>query len=120
MDAGVLKQVPFFADASDEEAEAFTLTILHVFEKFLREELAIPTIPGRKSDAEKFAGAQPGAAPAARDPDANAAGAGDRRSASPGRAATRATPSEYASEVSAQDTSLETRSVQRFSARGCV
>jgi prolyl-tRNA synthetase len=46
------------AHASDEEAEAFTLTILRLFEKFLREELAIPSIPGRKSDAEKFAGAQ--------------------------------------------------------------
>ncbi len=46
------------AHATPEEAEAFTLTILTLFEKFLREFLAIPTIPGRKSDSEKFAGAQ--------------------------------------------------------------
>ena len=46
------------AHATPEEAEAFTLTILRLFEEFLREFLAIPTIPGRKSDSEKFAGAQ--------------------------------------------------------------
>lgn len=46
------------AHATAEEAEAFTLAILRLFERFLREVLAIPTIPGRKSDAEKFAGAQ--------------------------------------------------------------
>lgn len=46
------------AHASDGEAEEFTLTILAIFERFLREFLAVPSIPGRKSDAEKFAGAQ--------------------------------------------------------------
>ncbi|MFN8536772.1 MAG: proline--tRNA ligase [Thermomicrobiales bacterium] len=46
------------AHASDAEAEDFTLAILTIFERFLRETLAIPTIPGRKSDAERFAGAQ--------------------------------------------------------------
>jgi prolyl-tRNA synthetase len=46
------------AHATPEEAEAFTLTILRLFEEFLRDFLAIPTIPGRKSDSEKFAGAQ--------------------------------------------------------------
>ena len=46
------------AHATAEEAEAFTLTILRLFERFLREFLAVPTIPGRKSESEKFAGAQ--------------------------------------------------------------
>ncbi|MFN8511716.1 MAG: aminoacyl--tRNA ligase-related protein [Chloroflexia bacterium] len=46
------------AHATDTEAEEFTLAILTLFERFLREFLAIPTIPGRKSDSEKFAGAQ--------------------------------------------------------------
>ncbi len=46
------------AHATDEEAEGFTLTILALFEQFLREFLAIPTIPGRKSESERFAGAQ--------------------------------------------------------------
>ena len=46
------------AHATPEEAEAFTLTILRLFEDFLRDFLAIPTIPGRKSDSEKFAGAR--------------------------------------------------------------
>ena len=46
------------AHQTAEEAEAFTLTILNLFERFLREFLAIPTVPGRKSDSEKFAGAQ--------------------------------------------------------------
>jgi prolyl-tRNA synthetase len=46
------------AHSSDAEAEEFTLTILRIFERFLREHLAIPTVPGRKSESEKFAGAQ--------------------------------------------------------------
>jgi prolyl-tRNA synthetase len=46
------------AHATAEEAEALTLTILDLFERFLREFLAIPTVPGRKSESEKFAGAQ--------------------------------------------------------------
>ncbi|HEX5501065.1 MAG TPA: proline--tRNA ligase [Thermomicrobiales bacterium] len=46
------------AHATAEEAEAFTLTILDLFHTFLTEELAVPSIPGVKSEAEKFPGAQ--------------------------------------------------------------
>lgn len=46
------------AHATPEEAFDLTMTILRLFEKFLREFLAVPTIPGRKSESERFAGAQ--------------------------------------------------------------
>ncbi len=41
-----------------EEAEEETRKILNVYKKFAEEYLAIPVIPGRKSEAEKFAGAK--------------------------------------------------------------
>ena len=46
------------AHATAAEAEAFTMTILDLFTDFLQNELAIPVIPGRKSESERFAGAQ--------------------------------------------------------------
>jgi prolyl-tRNA synthetase len=46
------------AHATAEEAEAFTMTILQLFTDFLQNELAVPVIPGRKSESERFAGAQ--------------------------------------------------------------
>ena len=46
------------AHATAEEAEAFTMTILQLFTDFLQNELAIPVVPGRKSESERFAGAQ--------------------------------------------------------------
>ena len=45
------------AHATQVEAEAETLTILEVYRKFCEEFLAIPLIWGRKSAAERFAGA---------------------------------------------------------------
>jgi prolyl-tRNA synthetase len=46
------------AHATFEEAQAETLTILHdVYDATMRDLLAIPTIKGRKTDREKFAGA---------------------------------------------------------------
>jgi prolyl-tRNA synthetase len=43
---------------TEEEAEAETLLILHqVYQDFVERELAIPTIPGLKSDSERFPGA---------------------------------------------------------------
>ena len=41
-----------------EEAEAETLQMLKVYEEFYLEALAIPAITGRKTDKEKFAGAE--------------------------------------------------------------
>ncbi len=45
------------AHATSEEAEAETRRMVDVYTDFARNEAAIPVIPGRKSDAEKFAGA---------------------------------------------------------------
>jgi prolyl-tRNA synthetase len=45
------------AHATPEEAEERTLLMLEIFRQFLEELLAIPTLPGVKSEAEKFAGA---------------------------------------------------------------
>jgi len=45
------------AHATREEAVAETLQMLGVYEDFYLKEAAIPVIKGRKSDAEKFAGA---------------------------------------------------------------
>ncbi|HEX8732432.1 MAG TPA: proline--tRNA ligase [Ktedonobacterales bacterium] len=43
---------------TEEEAETETLMILtDVYQDFVEQELAIPVIPGRKSESEKFAGA---------------------------------------------------------------
>jgi prolyl-tRNA synthetase len=41
-----------------EEAEAETLKMLGVYKAFVEEDLAIPVIAGRKSEAEKFKGAE--------------------------------------------------------------
>lgn len=43
--------------ATAEEAEAETRTMLEVYTAFAREVLAIPVLPGLKSESEKFAGA---------------------------------------------------------------
>src|SRR6201997_1205701 len=45
------------AHATAEEAEAETRQMVDVYTDFARNEAAIPVIPGRKSDSEKFAGA---------------------------------------------------------------
>ncbi len=45
------------AHASAEEAEARSLQMLDVYRDFVENELAIPVIPGTKSESEKFAGA---------------------------------------------------------------
>ena len=45
------------AHATFEEAEEETMRILDIYKTFAEEYLAIPVIPGRKSEAEKFAGA---------------------------------------------------------------
>lgn len=42
---------------SEDEAEAETLTILEIYRDFVEGTLAIPVIPGLKSESEKFAGA---------------------------------------------------------------
>jgi len=42
---------------TEEEAEAETLTILGIYREFVEGTLAIPVIPGLKSESEKFAGA---------------------------------------------------------------
>ena len=43
---------------TSEEAEAETLKMLHVYKSFCEELIAMPVVAGRKSDSEKFAGAQ--------------------------------------------------------------
>src|SRR5260370_30221757 len=45
------------AHATREEAEAETLQMLDIYADFAINDAAIPVIPGKKSDAEKFAGA---------------------------------------------------------------
>ncbi len=45
------------AHATGEDAEAWTLRILHLYGDFVEEFLAIPVIRGKKTDREKFAGA---------------------------------------------------------------
>jgi len=42
---------------TEEEAEAETLTILEIYRDFVESTLAIPVVPGLKSESEKFAGA---------------------------------------------------------------
>lgn len=46
------------AHATAEEAEERTIQMLNVYAKFCEEVLAIPVIKGRKTDKEKFAGAE--------------------------------------------------------------
>ncbi|MBZ5701595.1 MAG: proline--tRNA ligase [Acidobacteriia bacterium] len=46
------------AHATREEAEAETRQMLDIYTDFAVNDAAIPVIPGKKSDAEKFAGAQ--------------------------------------------------------------
>ena len=46
------------AHATAEEAEKRTIQMLNVYADFCEEELAIPVIKGRKTDKEKFAGAE--------------------------------------------------------------
>ena len=46
------------AHDSWEEAQARTMTMLEVYRAFAEEDLAIPVVPGQKSEAEKFAGAE--------------------------------------------------------------
>jgi prolyl-tRNA synthetase len=43
--------------ATEEEAEEETMRMLGVYRSFYEEVLAVPVIPGRKSESEKFAGA---------------------------------------------------------------
>jgi len=45
------------AHANEEEAEAETLLMLDVYREFAENDLAVPVIPGRKTENEKFAGA---------------------------------------------------------------
>ncbi|NUR69774.1 MAG: proline--tRNA ligase, partial [Hamadaea sp.] len=46
------------AHATEQDAKDYTLRIHHeVYEKHMRELLAIPVVPGRKTDRERFAGA---------------------------------------------------------------
>ncbi len=44
--------------ATKEEAEERTQQMLNVYADFLAEDMAIPTVKGRKTDKEKFAGAE--------------------------------------------------------------
>ena len=46
------------AHATSEEAEARTIQMLNVYEKFCEDYLAIPLVKGQKTDKEKFAGAE--------------------------------------------------------------
>ena len=43
--------------ATKEESLEFTLTMFNVYENFIQSELAIPVLKGRKTEKEKFAGA---------------------------------------------------------------
>ncbi len=46
------------AHATAEEAQEETIRMLHVYEDFCRDVLAIPMVTGQKTDKEKFAGAE--------------------------------------------------------------
>lgn len=46
------------AHRTGEEAQAEVLSMLEVYRDFVERDMAIPVIPGRKSEREKFAGAQ--------------------------------------------------------------
>ena len=43
--------------ATEAEAEEETMRMLGMYRSFYEEMLAVPVVPGRKSDSEKFAGA---------------------------------------------------------------
>src|SRR6202012_3985050 len=45
------------AHETEDEAEAETLKILHLYTDVLENEMAVPVVEGRKSESEKFAGA---------------------------------------------------------------
>lgn len=45
------------AHRTEEEAAAETMRMLEIYRDFVENDLAIPVIPGRKSESEKFAGA---------------------------------------------------------------
>ena len=45
------------AHASEKEADEETMRMLDVYTRFAMDEAAVPVIPGRKSDTERFAGA---------------------------------------------------------------
>ncbi len=45
------------AHATEEEAQAETLTMLEVYRRFAEEYMAMPVITGKKTESEKFAGA---------------------------------------------------------------
>ncbi len=45
------------AHASEKEADEETMRMLEVYTRFAMDEAAVPVIPGRKSDTERFAGA---------------------------------------------------------------
>jgi prolyl-tRNA synthetase len=45
------------AHATKEEADEMMMEMIHVYEKFIQDYLAIPVLAGKKSDKEKFAGA---------------------------------------------------------------
>ncbi len=45
------------AHATDEEAEAEALQMVHIYRRFAEEWMACPVLTGRKSEGEKFAGA---------------------------------------------------------------
>src|SRR5438034_1044437 len=45
------------AHETHDEAQAETITILHLYKDVLETEMAIPVVEGRKSESEKFAGA---------------------------------------------------------------
>jgi prolyl-tRNA synthetase len=45
------------AHRNEEEAEEETLKMLEVYQDFVENDLAVPVVPGRKTDNEKFAGA---------------------------------------------------------------
>jgi len=46
------------AHATSEEAEEEALKMVHVYERFAEDYLAMPVVVGRKTESEKFAGAQ--------------------------------------------------------------
>ena len=43
--------------ATEEESLKFTIEMFNVYEKFIKDELAIPVLKGKKTEKEKFAGA---------------------------------------------------------------
>jgi len=45
------------AHATEKEAEEETLRMLETYTRFAVDDAAVPVIPGRKSNTEKFAGA---------------------------------------------------------------